>query len=209
MCVGVQHVGGVTLERRPPSQHLVGHHPQGIHIRGRPHGPSSHLLGRHVGRRAQHCPRASQPGARQCLGHPKVRQGGMILWADQNVPRLDVAVDQAPGMGVVQGLGDLVQNAYSPLHRQRPFPADDLGQGVPLQVLHGNEVVALQLTDVIDGDDVGVFETSSSPGFLEEALDKLLVPSEVRGQYLDGHQAVQYSVVGFEDHAHAAAADLF
>ena len=96
----------VAPERPPAGQQLVEDDAQAEDVRAAidpvPLAPG--LLGAHVGRRP------GEPGSlaevlvlqRQPeVGHERLARG-----VEQDVGRLDVAVDQAPGVGVVQGLGD-------------------------------------------------------------------------------------------------------
>src|SRR5208282_5362473 len=83
--------------------------------------PAPHLFGRHVGDRAQHRSGAGEVGlvhglscgygfvggaARHYLGKPKVEDLGVAALGDEDVCRLDVAVNNAFGVGRVEGVGD-------------------------------------------------------------------------------------------------------
>ena len=77
-----------------------------------------------------------------------------------------------------------------------------------LHVLHHDEVEAVGLGDVVDGDDVGVVERRGRLGLLHETPLALRVGHLVGGEDLDGDEAVEVGVAGLVDDAHAAFAEL-
>ena len=87
-------------------QQLVEHDAQAEDV-GSPINPVTFapgLLGTHVGRRA----RQPAPLAEVFIleGEPEVRHAGFARGVDQDVGGLDVPVDQPPGVGVMQGVGN-------------------------------------------------------------------------------------------------------
>ena len=72
--------------------------------------PAGGLLGAHVGRRAQDRAAGRHLDVRlHPLGQAEVGDVGMAFGVDQDVRRLQVAVQNAPHVGVVDGLGRLDQ----------------------------------------------------------------------------------------------------
>ena len=103
----VEHRVGVgALEGEPSSEHLVEHDAEGEEV-----GPvvdllALDLLGRHVVGRAEELPllgevRAVEPG------DAEVGDLHLVVGGDQDVRRLDVAVDHPVGVGVVEARRDL------------------------------------------------------------------------------------------------------
>ena len=102
----IRRVALLLVEGRPHRQQLVERQAQGIHV-GAGVAPAVEGFGRHVPERAQ-----DVAGVRQVLlvvrlgqaeiGHPD-HPGGV----QQEVRRLDVAMEHALGVGVLQGVGDL------------------------------------------------------------------------------------------------------
>ena len=96
----------IASERPSSGQQLVEHDAQaedvGAAIDPVPFAPG--LLGTHVGGRAGE----PAPLAEVLVpeGQPEVGHARLACCVDQDVGRLDVAVDQPSGVGVVQGLGD-------------------------------------------------------------------------------------------------------
>jgi hypothetical protein len=135
-------------------------------------------------------------------GQAEVEQLGSLP-RQHHVPRLQVAVDEARAVGLVEGIGDLDGVAKQLLGRQRP-PLETLGQGLPLEVLHDQVVGPGLVADVVEGTDVGVGEGRDGPRLALEALAQLRALREVRGQDLEGHRALEAGVAGPVDLAHAS-----
>jgi len=82
-------------------------------------------------------------------------------------------------------------------------------EGLAVKELHGDEGAAVLFADVIDGADVGVIEGGGGFGFAAETFEGLAVAGGFFGEEFEGDEAVQASVFGLEDDAHAAATELF
>ena len=82
------------------------------------------------------------------------------------------------------------------------------GERAPAEPLHHEQVQALVLDEVVDGDDVVVAERGQQPGLVEEAAAQLGVLGVAGGQQLDGHLAPELAVRGGQDDAGGAAAEL-
>ena len=96
----------VAPERPPPGQQLVEDHAQAEDVRAAidpvPLAPG--LLGAHVG--GVPASPAPLPKSSSLSASPKSATTRLARGVDQDVGGLDVPVDQAPGVGVVQRLGD-------------------------------------------------------------------------------------------------------
>ena len=110
------------------------------------------LLGAHVGRRP------GQPGPLAVVlvpqRQPEVGDARLARRVEQDVGRLDVAVDQAPRVGVVQRLGDR-RHQLGRLPKGQPALPHPLRQVAALDVL-GDDVAEAVVgpADVVDRDDV-------------------------------------------------------
>ncbi len=90
-----------------------------------------------------------------------------------------------------------------------------LGGGVPQagevfapDVFHGDEVGAVPLADVVDGDDVRVVERGGDARLVEELFDELSLFVEVGAQRFQDRQAIEHARLAREKHlAHAALRD--
>src|ERR1051326_7007529 len=85
---------------------------------------------------------------------------------------------------------------------------DGLIQGVARHVLHGNEIGAGGLIDVVNSDDVGVIESRSGLGFVDEAALPFGVADFFRRKKLERYEAVQAHVARLPDDSHSACAQL-
>ena len=137
------------------------------------------LLRRHVVRRAHHVLPARQrlvlgAGA-QHLGDAKVGDLHPALLVQQDVLRLDVAVDDALLVGELQRLADLRHDDQRLLGASLPA-LQQLPQGHAVHELHQQVGIAARLAEVIDGDDVRMVEPGQRPRLAGEALGKLRPP---------------------------------
>ena len=120
-------------------------------------------------------------------------------------------MDHPPGVGVGDRLGDRLED------RQEPGPIvvgavaglEQLGQGVALDQLHGEEGPAVgEGAQLVDGDDAGVLELAADLRLLDEPSDHVRIIAEVVAEDLQSHVASEVGVAALEDGAHAAAGDL-
>src|SRR5713226_1209574 len=81
-----------------------------------------------------------------------------------------------------------------------------LSQGFPLQQLHHQEGLAVVLSELVDGANIGMVECGSSPRFPLKAFDRLRIISKLLGKELERDTSAQLEVFGFINHAHPAAA---
>ena len=105
----------VAQEGRPPRHHLVEHRAQGVEVGLRRHLAAHGLLGRHVRHRAHHHPLAGQPRAVERQRQPEVADLGHALAGQPDVARLQVAVDDAFGVGELQPHADLAADLQAAL----------------------------------------------------------------------------------------------
>ena len=130
------------------------------------------------------------------------------FWVDDDVVRLDVAVDDAVSMRVAKAGQDLARVGDGDGDGAGPPAADELLERPTLDVLHHDEVRAVRLPAVEDRDDVRVGESGRVRCFAAEALDELLVVRVALVQDLDGHAATELLVLGEVHVGHAAATEL-
>ena len=85
---------------------------------------------------------------------------------------LDVTVDNAPRVSVVQGLGDGRRPARPTRRRRADLLSSTLGQVVALDKLRDDEATAvLGAPDVVDRHDVGVIEARDDACLFQVGLD--------------------------------------
>jgi len=140
------------------------------------------------------------------LGDAEVEHLRLAAPGDEDVRRLDVAVDDAAGVRGVETVGDLDAEIEHAVERQRSA-RDLLLQRVAVEQLHHDELLALVLADVVNRADVRVVERRGHARLASEPIERLRVGGEIRGQELQRDLAAQADVFGAVHHAHAARAE--
>jgi hypothetical protein len=129
----------------------------------------------------------------------------VIRLAEQDVARLDVAVDEPGAVRRVEGGGRLGDDARGAARFERTVLADEGTQVRAGDVAHRDEGDAVLLARVVDGDDVGVVERGGDLRLAEEALAGGGVLDELGADDLQRDGALQQQVRRAIDDAHAAA----
>ena len=166
------------------------------------------------------------------LGEAEVRNPDMPVVVQQQIGRLDVAMHRAQVMSVLQGLGDLGTDASREattiaIVAHRAGRLDNPGrvvaphltggrfqivhdgiQPAPVDELHGVVVKPVGITAIEDRHDVRVVQARRGLRFAPEPLELVAGEQARLRQHLQRHTASQRLLHGFEDHAHATAADL-
>ena len=109
---------------------------------------------------------------------------GAVL-AQDDVLRLHVAVDDARVVGDGQRVEHRQDDVERGPGRQRTLGVEDLAQGLPGDVLHGEEHVPVVLALVVDRDHPGVRQAGRRAGLTVEAGPEGLVLGEVRAHDLE------------------------
>ena len=146
-------------EGRLAAETLVQHAAEGIQVRATVDIFAFDLLRRRVLERAEEVPRLGE-AARRCLLHDaEVGEIDAIrLTLDKDVRRLDVAVDQALLMSLVQCTPDLLHQEERLPERQWAVALDQRAEVLALHEAHRDVEDAFGLACVVDGDDVRVVE---------------------------------------------------
>jgi hypothetical protein len=192
--------GRVPGERRAAGEHLVEHDADAVHVGGGGAHAGARLLGRHVARRADD---RGRPPVAAALGqprHPEVRDLDPAVGRDQDVGRLDVAVDQPAGVRRRQRLRELLGDPARLRHRW-PAAAQAACQALALDQL-GHVVEALgRGADVEDLHDPGVADRSQELGLALEAPHPVGILGPPRLDHLDRHLPRQTAVAAPVDAA--------
>jgi hypothetical protein len=138
-------------------------------------------------------------------GDPEVGHHRLTL-LQQDVLRLDVAVDHPVAMGIGQRAGHGAGDPKRLLHRQRP-----LGEPGPERltpgVRHHEEEMAVALARVVQRENLGMGQPRRDAD-LPEKPPRLIAPARFRTEYLERHLAAVLEVLGEIHAGRAAAADL-
>ena len=180
----------------------------------------SHLLGRHVRDRSKRAPRTRQAVDRRhgrrgvitaasCsdLGQPEIENLRVSARGDEEICRLDVAVDDAGRVRCFERVGDLDRQRQQPIDLERA-PCDLMLQRRPVEKLHDEKRAAVLLADIVDRADVGVVQRRCGSRLAAESCQRVGIPRQVWRQELQRDKPMQPRVLGFVDDAHAAATQL-
>jgi hypothetical protein len=214
----VQHVGHVALEGRGAAQQFVEDAAGGIEVGPGIDRVAPDLLRRNVGSRTEQVARRLPPGHSSSLlpqgdpgfGHAGDAEVGHLHVAgcrEEDVLRLDVTVDQATGMGGLEGRKQLAQHGRRLSRLQPAAGGQDLPQRPAPHVLHDHEVGAVAGAPVVYLDRIGVGQACGGLGLRPEALDETRSGCKLLGQHLDRDRTAEDLVPRPEDLAHAPRAD--
>ncbi len=210
--------GSRTMRTRPlnmssPSNggrsatHVKSRHAERVDIGGgRAFAEASRLFGRHVMRRPDHHP---GDGDRRFVVvlHPSNAEiddlrAREVAPLEEDVARLEIAVDDAEGVGDAEAGGDASDEGERVVHRQRA--ALQAGAEIlPVEPLHRDPVTPAVATVGHVADDRVVAERGEEPRF---ALESFRAPTIGRAEELDGDGLTGRAIPGAEHGAHRARA---
>jgi hypothetical protein len=125
---------------------------------------------------------------------------------EEHVRRLEVAVHDAARVQ----RGERRQHAERDRYRLRDgqgAAGKALAEGLPLEQLHGDEQLAVILTDVVELADVGMIDARRRARLAPEAPARRFVAAE-RRHHLESDHALEPLISRGEHHSHAAFTEL-
>jgi hypothetical protein len=201
---------GAADVRRLAGQHLVQHAGQRVDVAARADLLlCRRLLGTHVVRRAETQARLRHPPARRrthCQRDAEVRHHGATL-VQQDVLRLDVAMDDAVAVRVVEGVSHAHGHADRLVHTQLRLAVEPAAQRLAPDERHHVEQEAGGSAGVEERQDVGVLKRRRRPDLMDEAV-RTQHSGQLGLEHLDGDAAFVLQVVGKVHRRHAALAEL-
>ena len=146
----------VSGEGRLAGEHLVEQGAERVEVAAGAGGLAERLLGRQVGHRADEGAAAhSGPGLRR--GQAEIAEPGAPVVVDPDVRRLQVAVDDAARVGVLERAGDVRRDLDRPLDLEVTAGRGEQALDVAARhVAADDERIAVVLAGVEDGDHVRV-----------------------------------------------------
>ncbi len=200
----------LARERRLARETLVEHRPERVDVRAPVERPRGDLLGAEVDDGPD-----ERPGLREAVLGRREREAEVhhpgadvarVVARRHDVLGLDVAVDDAAGVAVVERVGDLRPDVEDVAEAQRAL-AEELPQVRGREHRHDEEQRPLVPPEVVDRHDGGVVHLRDDLGLALEAL--LGVLREIPGRdQLDRDVAVQDRILRAVDDAHSAAPQL-
>ena len=185
-----QLVEGPRIDRESPGDELVEEHAEGVDIgAGRGRRPEK-LLGSHVGRR----PLEHRRPARRVPGegrHAEVHDSRVAPSVHHHVVGFEVPVQDSPFVDGGETPDDLMREREGCRLGGSTHAPDERRQALAVHVLHGDELLAARVDEVVDAADVGVGHLTREPDLLHEVLEVLGVRGVPLGQELEGHRLVR------------------
>ena len=209
----------VPAERQRACRHLVQHRAKRKQIGARIERLAARLLRRHISHRADRRSRRGQlvhaevglgriPGNRRFqLGQTKIENLPVPAAGDKNIGRLNVAVNDALGVRRIERIGHIDRNSQQRLQFERRV-VDGMLQRQAIQKFHDDEGAAVGLPDVVNRADVGMIQRRGRLRLAMKSAQRLGIACHAFGKELQRDETVEARVLGFVDHAHAAAAQL-
>ena len=199
----------VPLVGRTARDHPIGRGAEGVDVGPRVRRRSARQLGRQEVRRSEHLATLSvHVGLLHLNGEAEVGDLRGAVRVAHQVVGLDVPVDDPAGLGVDEASSGVAEDPEGFAPVEATLRGEMSFDGASIHELHGQEVLASVLPDVVHRDDVRVIELGGGAGLLAEAIDEGRVAGELRRQHLDGDLAVEARLGGAEDAAHRAATQL-
>ena len=140
-----------------------------------------------------------------CLARPKSRIFDMAVGGDEDVVRLQVAMDDAAGVGGAETGDELKRQLCRPWHGQRPA-FEERAQRVALEQL-GDEERHVADADVEDREDVRVRQRGDGARLLLEAAKLIGIGGTCLRDHLDRDVAAEPRIAGAVDLTHAAGTE--
>ena len=202
---------GIGAEGRAAGERFVKNGPERIDIAGNGElaGFAAGLFGRHVAGGADDRTGDGEIGFEvELTREAEVGDAWFALFIDEDVGGLEIAMEDALLMGVVNGLGNFPDERGS-LREGKGACAEGISETFAFDEFHGEEVVAVFPADFVNGNDVGMAEARDGLGLNFEAADFLLGSERASEDDFEGNDAVEAFLAGLVNDAHAALADDF
>ena len=197
---------GVRVIRKMAREHLIEHDAEGIQVTARVGIEALGLLGRDIVHGADGLTAALFMDILE-RGDAEVSDLDHVIVRDHDVLRLDVPVDDAVGVRVLQRLADLRGVVQRLRGAEYTVLCHALLERLALDELHDNILRLAAVADIVDRDDIRLREHGDRVRLRLKAVFQLGIRRHLIAQDLDGNIAVQLVAHGLVDDRHAAAAD--
>src|SRR5579875_2461612 len=130
----------------------------------------------------------------------------MALTIDQDVLRLQVAVDNALGVGSIERPCKLARKVQDRLQGKTALLLQKMTQVLAFNVGHGDEFHSVCVAEVVDAENVAVGDAAGKQQFLLESSHGLRVCGEFRAEQLESYNPVKLPIARLENQSHASLA---
>ena len=148
------------------------------------------------------------PPVQSALGQTEIADVRLIVRIDEDIGRLQIAVQDALFVRVLHGAADGGEIAGRVARPQRTA-REQSGQRLPLNQSHTEICLSLMLAGVVDGHDVRVYQMSGGLRFAAEARQIFRGGQFAIEDHFESDRAIETALPRLIHDAHAAAADLF
>ncbi len=200
----------IAAERKLAGEQLEEDHAEAVNIASAVGlvAFAARLLGGHVRRSAEHAAvDRERELAGVALGQAKIHDVRLAFEIDHHVARLEIAMDDALLVGIVQGAGDLSAKLGG-LARGEALGREPVSERDAADKVADDVDRVLGASDFVNAHDVGVAKLRGDAGLAIELLG--FCGSELAlARDLDGDGAIELVVVRLPDRAESADANLF
>ena len=197
---------GVGVIRQVPGRHLIEHDTKRIQVAARVCIEALCLLGRNIVHRSNGLTTALLVDVFQC-GNAEIRHLDHVVVRDHDVLRLDVAVDDAVRVRVLERFCNLRGIAQRLLRAEHAALREALLERHALDELHDDILRITAVSHIVHRDDVRLREHGDGVRLRLKAVFQLGILRHLIAQDLNGDIAVQLMAHGLINDRHAAAAD--
>lgn len=201
-------VMGRALEGSRPGQHLKEGDPHRVDIGTSVERLGKDLFGGHIQEGADGHTDLGLALAADDLGDPEVCEFDDAIFADEEIGRLEVAVDDAAFVGVLEAHERLQGDGDGFFKREAFLTTHPLFGIFAFNELHDQIEVTVFFEGVLPLDDIGMFEAGEDAGFREEAFTDLGVFGMLLVEHLDGDGLLGHLMETEEDGTHSTGTEF-
>ena len=140
-------------------------------------------------------------------GQAEIGDHDLAAAVEHDVGGLQVAMENAFGVRGGESGAKLARDLDGLVLRQAADAAQQRGQVFAVDVLHGEEGLAVDFAHVVDAANVGMRNAAGDADFVAKALEQSLIAGGRFGQELERDGLAEREVVGAIDFAHASLAE--
>ena len=190
----------LRVEDAAAGEHLEHHQAEGVKIGARRGGETIELLGRHVRRRAGELRVArARRGGQPEVGDPRAAAA-----VDHDVGWLQIAMHEAAVVRRREARADVARQRQRLVGREASDAPEQRGEVFAIDVLHGDEVIAVDFNHVVQATDVRVRDLPADAHLVVERVEAARVADR---NVFERDALAELQVIGAVDLPRPSAAD--